>query len=62
MLPASVLAGFLGLLLGPRVLGVLPFSDQLGTYASVLIAVVFGCLGLTDTPRGHGFGRSTAAF
>ncbi|MFP5072367.1 sodium/glutamate symporter [Pseudonocardia nantongensis] len=62
MLPASVVAGFLGLLLGPQVLGVLPFSDQLGTYASVLIAVVFACLGLGDDPGSRGFGRSTAAF
>ncbi|MBN9736110.1 MULTISPECIES: sodium/glutamate symporter [unclassified Pseudonocardia] len=62
MLPASVVAGFLGLLLGPQVLGVLPFSDQLGTYASVLIAVVFACLGLGDDPHSRGFGRSTAAF
>lgn len=62
MLPASVIAGFLGLLLGPQVLGVLPFSDQLGTYASVLIAVVFACLGLGDDPHARGFGRSTAAF
>ncbi|MEQ3554535.1 sodium/glutamate symporter [Pseudonocardia nematodicida] len=62
MLPASVIAGFLGLLLGPQVAGILPFSDQLGTYASVLIAVVFACLGLGDDARGRGFGRSTAAF
>jgi ESS family glutamate:Na+ symporter len=62
MLPASVVAGFLGLLFGPQVLGVLPFSDQLGTYASVLIAVVFACLGLGDDPHSRGFGRSTAAF
>jgi hypothetical protein len=48
MLPASVIAGFLGLLLGPKVLGVLPFSDQLGTYASVLIAMIFACLALSD--------------
>lgn len=27
--------------------GVLPFSDQLGTYASVLIAVIFACLALS---------------
>ncbi|KPC93085.1 hypothetical protein ADL27_21600, partial [Streptomyces sp. NRRL F-6602] len=44
MLPASVIAGFLGLALGPEGLGLLPFSDQLGTYASVLIVVVFACL------------------
>ncbi|MFC5233009.1 sodium/glutamate symporter [Pseudonocardia zijingensis] len=62
MLPASVIAGFLGLLLGPKVLGVLPFSDQLGTYASVLIAVIFACLALSDDMGVRGFGPSTGAF
>jgi ESS family glutamate:Na+ symporter len=62
MLPASVTAGFLGLLLGPEGVGVLPFSDQLGTYASVLIAVIFACLALSDDMGLRGFGRSTAAF
>src|ERR1700754_4340681 len=62
MLPASVIAGFLGLLLGPEGLAVLPFSGQLGTYASVLIAVIFACLALSDDMGLRGFGRSTAAF
>lgn len=48
MIPASVLAGILGLLLGPQVLGWLPFSDQLSTYSSVLIAVVFAAVAMTD--------------
>lgn len=62
LLPASVIAGFLGLALGPNVLGVLPFSDQLDTYASVLIAVIFACLALSDEMGMKGFGRGTAAF
>src|SRR5690625_1842956 len=48
MIPASVLAGILGLILGPEVLGWLPFSDQLSTYSSVLIAVVFAAVAMTD--------------
>src|SRR5690625_2389820 len=48
MIPASVLAGILGLLLGPQVLGWLPFSDQLSTYSSVLIAVVFAAVVMID--------------
>lgn len=48
MIPASFIAGFLGLIFGPSVLGWLPFSDQLGTYASVLIVVVFACLAMSD--------------
>ncbi|MDT0441444.1 sodium/glutamate symporter [Streptomyces johnsoniae] len=62
MLPSSVIAGFLGLLLGPEVLDVLPFSDQLGTYASVLIVVVFACLALSNESGFSGFGRSTGNF
>ncbi|RCV48433.1 sodium/glutamate symporter [Marinitenerispora sediminis] len=62
MLPASVIAGFLGLLLGPNALGVLPFSEQLGTYSSVLIVVVFACLALTDNMGFRGVGRQTGAF
>lgn len=37
MIPASVIAGILGLALGPNGLGWLPFSPQLGTYGSILI-------------------------
>ena len=48
MIPASVLAGILGLILGPQVLGWLPFSDQLSTYSSGLIAVVFAAVAMTD--------------
>lgn len=62
MLPASVIAGFLGLALGPEGLGLLPFSDQLGTYASVLIVVVFACLALTDGLSIKGMGKSAGAY
>ena len=43
-IPPSLIAGLLGLALGPNGLGWLPFSDQLGTYAGILIAVVFAAL------------------
>ncbi|MBL1066059.1 sodium/glutamate symporter [Streptomyces sp. 7-21] len=62
MLPSSVIAGFLGLLLGPEILDVLPFSSELGTYASVLIVVVFACLALTNESGFGGFGKSTGNF
>lgn len=48
-LPASLIAGLLGLALGPMGLGIIPFSDNLGTYASILIAVVFAALPFTST-------------
>ncbi|MFC7404622.1 sodium/glutamate symporter [Georgenia alba] len=62
MIPASVIAGVLGLALGPNGLGWLPFSDQVGTYSSVLIVVVFACLALTDDFDLRKIGRSIAGF
>jgi ESS family glutamate:Na+ symporter len=54
-IPPSLLAGFLALLLGPHCLDVLPLSDNMGTYAGVLIAFVFGCIPFTSVPqRGAG--------
>ncbi|NBJ70100.1 MULTISPECIES: sodium/glutamate symporter [Clostridia] len=43
-LPASMLAGFLGLAFGPSGFGILPFSDQLSAYPSLLIAVIFAAI------------------
>lgn len=45
-LPASLIAGFLGLLLGPNGFKILPFSSAIGTYSGILIALVFGALPL----------------
>jgi len=49
-LPASIIAGLLALLLGPNGLKLLPFSDQMGVYPAILIAVIFGTLPLLS-PR-----------
>lgn len=62
MIPAGVIAGVLGLILGPNVLGWLPFSDQLGTYGSVLIAAVFACMALTSDFNLTKIGRSVGSF
>ncbi|MBQ9195362.1 MAG: sodium:glutamate symporter [Bacteroidales bacterium] len=53
-IPPSLLAGFAGLLLGPGVLGWLPLSGNLGTYAGILIALVFSCIPLTSSKRESG--------
>lgn len=50
LMPASLIGGFIGLLLGPSVLNILPFSGQLSSYAGVLIAVVFACMPIGDKP------------
>ena len=43
-IPASVLAGVMGLLLGPQVLNVIPWSGKIGSYAYLLICIVFAGL------------------
>lgn len=47
-LPASLIAGFLGLALGPSGLGIIPFSEHLATYSSILIAIIFASLPFTS--------------
>ncbi len=47
-IPPSLIAGFLGLGLGPEGLGILPFSNQLSVYAGILIALIFSCLPLSS--------------
>ncbi|WP_342318520.1 sodium/glutamate symporter [Corynebacterium mayonis] len=44
LLPAPITAGLIGLVLGPEVLGWISWSDQVGTYTSLLIAVVFASM------------------
>ena len=40
-IPPSLLAGFIGLSLGPHGFGIIPLSTQTGTYAGILIAFIF---------------------
>lgn len=56
-IPPSLLAGFAGLIFGPGLLGWLPLSDQMGSYAGILIALVFSCLPLTSSRRQAGGGK-----
>ena len=61
-LPANVLAGAGGLLLGPNGLGLLPLSSAIGTYPGILIALIFAALpfasgGLTVKSNRRGLGE-----
>jgi ESS family glutamate:Na+ symporter len=47
-LPASIIAGLLGLLFGPNGLDLLPFSDSISQYPGVLIVLI-----MTAVPLGH---------
>jgi ESS family glutamate:Na+ symporter len=62
MLPASVIAGVLGFVFGPNVLGILPFSSQMATYPAILIVLVFACLALTDSLDLKKMGKPIGAF
>lgn len=44
LIPAPITAGLLALGLGPQALGIMPFSDSLSTYSTILIAVVFAAM------------------
>lgn len=43
-IPASVIAGTLGLILGPQVMNIIAWSDEIGSYAYLFICVIFGGL------------------
>ena len=45
-IPPSMLAGFVALALGGQGLGILPLSDSIGSYASVLIILIFSGVGI----------------
>ena len=57
-IPPSLLAGLFGLILGPELLGILPLSGNMGTYAGILIALVFSCIPLTSDGSGSRRGES----
>lgn len=69
LLPAPITAGLIGLLLGPEILGLIDWSDQVGTYTSLLIAVVFASMaysmdlgGSVASGSRNMWGYSTAMF
>lgn len=45
-MPASMIAGFMGLLLGSEVFNLLPFSSGIGSYAGILVILVFTVIGI----------------
>ncbi|WP_125141667.1 sodium/glutamate symporter [Clostridium transplantifaecale] len=45
-IPSSLMAGFLGLFAGQEMLNILPFSDSMGSYTSVLMIVIFAAIGI----------------
>lgn len=63
LVPNSLIAGFLGLLLGAEVLGILPFeSVRMGAYVYHLLALTFICVGLFKTEQKHTWGVVNLGF
>lgn len=60
-IPASMLAGFIGLALGSQGLKVLPFSDSAGSYAGVLIIMIFTIVGVNGFKFEGGHGAKSEA-
>ena len=52
-IPPSLIEGFMGLAFGPGGLDWLPLSNNMGTYASILIAFIFGCLPFAAETKNH---------
>ncbi len=49
-LPSAVTAGLLGLVLGPQVLGWIPFSDDIASYAWLLVVLLFASFPFSTPP------------
>ena len=43
-IPSSVVAGLIGLLCGPQGLDIIPWSDKIGSYAYLLVCILFAGL------------------
>ncbi|MDO4988624.1 MAG: sodium/glutamate symporter [Synergistes sp.] len=50
LIPPALIAGFIGLVLGPKGYAILPLSKWIGVYAGVLIVVVFAAMPIGDRP------------
>ncbi|MFK4785163.1 sodium/glutamate symporter [Fusobacterium sp. MFO224] len=50
LIPSALIGGFLALALGPRGYNLIPLSNSFGTYASVLIVVIFAATPIGDKP------------
>lgn len=60
-IPASMLAGFMGLAARYLIPGVLPFSDSIGSYPTMLIMVIFAAVGINGFTMNKGGSKAEAA-
>src|SRR5699024_956216 len=57
-MPASFIAVFLGLIFGPSVFNVFPFFESIGSYAGILIILIFTVVGVNGFEFSKGSGKS----
>ncbi len=50
-IPSSVIAGIVGLICGPQVLNIIPWSNKIGSYAYLLVCILFAGLYLGKKER-----------
>lgn len=63
LIPNSLIAGFLGLLLGAQVLDWIPFeAERMGVWVYHLLALTFICVGMYRTSDEHSFGAINLGF
>jgi ESS family glutamate:Na+ symporter len=63
LIPNSLIAGFLGLLLGAQVLAWIPFeAERMGVWVYHLLALTFICVGMYRTSDEHSFGAINLGF
>ncbi|MDR3258406.1 MAG: sodium:glutamate symporter [Fusobacteriaceae bacterium] len=51
LIPSALIGGFIALAFGPKGLGYIPLSGTFGTYASILIVIVFAATPIGDRPN-----------
>ncbi len=63
LIPNSLIAGFLGLILGVELLGIIPFEPvRMGAYVYHLLALTFISVGLHKSEQKHSFGVINLGF
>ena len=59
LIPSALIAGFIALILGPKGYNILKLSSSFGTYAAVLIVVIFASTPIGDKPDKEATSSST---
>ncbi len=56
-IPAGLIGGIIGFVLGPQVIGLYEYSEEAGEYAGLLVVVIFAALGYYGIQLSKGSGE-----